>query len=260
MSESALSPRADGFLNNRIWLRQASGGSRAGTDALLLAAAAPREQSGLILDAGAGAGAVGIMAGTLAPRSAVGLIEIDARACALARENVAANALSDRVRVFEADLLDPVSRRAAKLSNEAASLLLTNPPFLTRGRVRVSPDPDKARAHVAAAPLKEWVRACLALLAPGGAFVMIHRAEALAECLAAVAGRLGGVSILPVLPRAAKPAVRILLRGVKGSKAPSTLLAPLVLHEADGRFTPLAGAVHRGEAHWTAEGFRLNGS
>ena len=106
--------------------------------------------------------------------------------------------------------------------------------------MRVTPDPDKARAHIARAPLAEWVRACLALLAPGGAFAMIHRADALAQCLAAAEGRLGAVTILPILPRAGEPAVRILLRGVKGSKAPLSLLAPLSLDEADGRFDELA--------------------
>ena len=101
---------------------------------------------------------------------------------------------------------------------------------------------------MATVPLAEWVRACLVLLAPGGAFAMIHRAAALTQCLAAVEGRLGSVTILPILPRAGEPAVRILLRGVKGSKAPLTLLAPLVLHEPDGQYTAQAEAIHRGEA------------
>ena len=57
------------------------------------------------------------------------------------------------------------------------------------------------------------------------------------------------MTILPILPRAGEPAVRILLRGVKGSKAPLSLLAPLfVLSQADGQFTPQAEAIHRGEA------------
>jgi tRNA1(Val) A37 N6-methylase TrmN6 len=77
---------------------------------------------------------------------------------------------------------------------------------------------------------------------------MIHRADALAECLSIAEGRLGGVAILPVMPREGAAATRILLRGVKGSKAPLTLLAPLVLHEADGSFTVRAAAIHRGEA------------
>jgi tRNA1(Val) A37 N6-methylase TrmN6 len=246
MNERAGKSQADGFLNGRIELRQADGGHRAGTDAVLLAAATPPDEAGLILDAGAGVGAVGLMAATLAPAASIGLIEIEPGACALARENVAGNGFLERALVFEADLLDPAARRAAGLADEQADLVLTNPPFLAAGRVRKTPDAKRALAHVAAAPLGEWVRCCLALLASGGVFVMIHRADALSECLASVEGRLGGVAVLPVLPRAGEAATRILLRGKKGSKAPLALLAPLVLHEADGRFTERAEAIFRG--------------
>jgi tRNA1(Val) A37 N6-methylase TrmN6 len=127
--------------------------------------------------------------------------------------------------VHEADVTSASARRAAGLVDENAALVLTNPPFHEEGRVRVTPDPGKARAHIARAPLAEWVRGALALLAPGGVFVMIHRADALATCLAAVEGRLGGVTILPIHSRPGAPATRILLRGVKGSKAPLALLA-----------------------------------
>jgi len=196
-----------GFLDGRLRLRQGRGGHRAGTDAVLLAACTPPEQSGLILDIGAGAGAVGLMAALRAPAATVGLVEIDAATAALAAQNVAENALTDRVSVFAADVAAPKSRRAAGLRDEQAALVLTNPPFY---------DP----------------RGALALLAPGGVFVMIHRADALAECLAAVAGRLGAVSVRPVHVRAAEPAIRILLRGVKGSKAPLSILPPLVVQDA----------------------------
>ncbi len=50
----------------------------------------------------------------------------------------------------------------------------------------------------------------------------------------------------PVLPKAGEPAIRILLAATKGSRAPFALDAPLVLHGADGRFTPEAEALHRG--------------
>jgi tRNA1(Val) A37 N6-methylase TrmN6 len=221
--------RFDGFLDGRLRLRQSAAGHRAGTDAVLLAAATPEDQPGLILDIGAGAGAVGLMAALRAPGASVGLVEIDREACALARENVAANALEPRVSVYEADVLSAKSRRGAGLVDEQAALVLTNPPFHDAVKVRVTPDAAKARAHVASAPLADWMRACLALLAPGGAFVMIHRADALAECLAAIEGRLGGVSIQPIHTRSDAPATRILLRGVKGSKAPLSILKAIVV-------------------------------
>ena len=243
-----MAKRISGCLGGRLRLAQDEAGHRAVTDASLLVAATPREVNGLLLDIGAGVGAVGLGAALLAPTAHIGLIEFDFQACELARENIALNGLDARARVFETDLFDAESRRAAGLAPEAARVVLTNPPFFQRGSVRVTPDPRKASAHVADAPLEDWTRACLAVLAPGGVFAMIHRADALATCLAALVQRIGGIEILPIAPRDGEAATRILLRGVKGSKAPLKLCAPLVLHAEGGGFTPLAEAIHRGEA------------
>jgi tRNA1(Val) A37 N6-methylase TrmN6 len=95
--------------------------------------------------------------------------------------------------------------------------------------------------------LEGWVRACLALLAPHGRFAMIHRPDALPTILSAFGGRLGAVALLPIHPRAGAPAHRLLVTGAKGSRAPLCIAPPLVLHGADGRLTPEADAIHRGE-------------
>ena len=242
----AMAVRISGFLGGRLQLAQDERGHRVGLDAALLAAATPAGASGLILDLGAGVGAVGLSAARLAPKARIGLVEIAPQAAALARENIRLNQLEERARVHEADFIDAAKRRACGLIDEAAEVVLTNPPHHARGTVRMSPDPAKALAHVAVAPLAEWTRAALALLAPGGAFAMIHRAEALAECLAALEGRLGGLAILPVSPRDGAAATRVLIRGVKGSKAPLSILPPLILHRSDGAYAPLADAILRG--------------
>ena len=64
MAEGALKQddrevTTDGFLGGRLSLRQPTKGHRAGTDAVLLAAAAPADFSGLALDVGAGIGTAG---------------------------------------------------------------------------------------------------------------------------------------------------------------------------------------------------------
>ena len=59
---------------------------------------------------------------------------------------------------------------------------------------------------------------------------------------------VGDVRVKPVLPKAEAAATRLLLRAVKGSRAPLVLLPALVLHEAGGSFTTESEALHRGEA------------
>ena len=87
----------------------------------------------------------------------------------------------------------------------------------------------------------------MALLEDDGLFLLIHRPEALAEILASVSRQAGALTLLPVQPRAQKPAMRILLRAKKGSRAPLTIAPALVLHDAEG-FLPFAEKIHRGEA------------
>ena len=88
----------------------------------------------------------------------------------------------------------------------------------------------------------------MALLAPRGQLVMIHRADAIAGLLSGLAGRAGNVTLLPVHAYAGQPAIRLIAAATKGSRAPPRLLPALVLHEEDGRFTTRAEAIHRGDA------------
>ena len=85
------------------------------------------------------------------------------------------------------------------------------------------------------------------MLAPGGRFVMIHRPDALGAILAAIGSRLGALALLPVHPATGASAHRLLISGVKGSRAPLHLAAGLVLHGPDGRLTAEADAIHRGD-------------
>ncbi|HTZ66278.1 MAG TPA: methyltransferase, partial [Roseiarcus sp.] len=222
----------DRWLGGRLTLAQPRRGHRVGTDAALLVAAAGARQ-GRIVDVGAGVGAVGL---ALAERSALAsadLIEIDANLAMLAESNAARNGLQARVRVLRLDALNPRERRAAGLV-EAADCVVTNPPFFEARAVRASPDEGKARAHVltpeAGGTLADWISASLAILKPGGRFVMIHRPDALGALLAAIGSRLGALTLLPVHPTVGASAHRLLLSGAKGSRAPLRLAPGVILH------------------------------
>nr|WP_301302057.1 methyltransferase [Methylorubrum extorquens] len=229
------------------------GAHRAGTDAVLLARLLAPPPGATLYDLGAATGAVGLAVARLTEVSRVVLVERDPDLVALAHENAAANGLDARVAVIEADLLAPgAQRRAAGLEPDSADIVLTNPPFFEEGAHRPSPVPQKASAHTfAAGGLDLWLRACADLLRPGGRLGLIHRADALPACLDALRGRFGDCAVRPVHGRADRPAIRVLIAAVKGSRAPFRLLPPLVLQDEAGRFTPEAEALHRGDP-WPA--------
>ena len=242
------SPRPDAFLGGRLTLRQPSAGHRAGTDAVLLAACVPAGAGGRAVDVGSGVGAAGLSALARAAGLDMACVEIDPALVSLCACNIAENGFPGRARAIEADILKAASRRAAGLADGSFDLVITNPPFLDRKTARVSPDAARARAHVAEGGLEAWMKAALALLRPGGLFLMIHRADALADILAGAKGRIGELRLLPVHAKTGQPAVRLLVSGRKGARAPLALQPPLMLHTPDGRFTPEAEAIHRGEA------------
>ena len=241
----------DRWLGGRLMLTQPKRGHRVGTDAALLVAAAGDVRQGRIVDVGAGVGAVGLALAQRSSLASVDLLEIDPEVAALAKDNAERNGLQSRTRVLRLDVLNPRERREAGLA-ESAGCVVTNPPFFDAKAVRASPDESKARAHVlagaeAGATLADWIQASVAILAPGGRFVMIHRPDALSLILAAIGNRLGALAILPVHPTSGASAHRLLVSGVKGSKAPLRIAPALVLQGADGRLTAEADAIHRGE-------------
>jgi tRNA1(Val) A37 N6-methylase TrmN6 len=59
---------------------------------------------------------------------------------------------------------------------------------------------------------------------------LIWRADGIADVLAVLARGFGSLQILPVHGEAAKPAIRVLLRAIKGGRAPARLYRGLVLN------------------------------
>ena len=111
------------------------------------------------------------------------------------------------------------------------------------------PPPDRRRRRLAhAAPreiLPAWAAAAARLLRPGGTLTLIWRASGLGDVVAALDRSFGALAILPVYPNAQDPAVRILVRATKASRAPLAMLPGLMLNDAAGRPTAAAEAVLR---------------
>jgi tRNA1(Val) A37 N6-methylase TrmN6 len=219
----------DAFLGGQLRLRQPRSGHRAGHDAMLLAAATPARPGHRVVEFGAGVGAAGLAVASRVAGIKLVLVEIDAGLAGLARENAVANAIA-----AETIVLDVASTAAAfagvGLGPDSVDVVLMNPPFNDAIRHRASP--DKALAHVAdASTLESWIHAARRILKSGGVLSLIWRADGIAEVLAALDRGFGSLVILPVHGDAARPAIRMLVRAVKGGKAPTQILAGLMLND-----------------------------
>lgn len=240
----------DAFLGDQLMLLQPARGYRAGLDAVLLAAAASVPADGApitVLDVGSGVGAVGLCLARRTPQVRVTLLEREPALAALARENVARNGLSQRVDVIEADVAAPLGKAPElKALAERFDLVVSNPPYHDAAAGTPAADPRKAGAHaMPTGALERWLRFMASMTKPGGSIALVHRAEALGEVLEACRRRFGALRIQPLHPREGAPANRIIVTGIRGSRAPLTLAAGIVLHAEGGGFTPRVEAALR---------------
>ncbi len=239
----------DAFLGDRLIIRQPKTGYRAGIDAVLLAASAPvlagRHQR--VLDCGAGAGTVGLCVAARVAGTIVTLVEREPQLAALAADNAVRNRLQARVRVITGDVkLKATDPAGVALEADSFDHVLANPPFHTTGHGTPAADPLKSASHAMTEDsLDLWARFMARMAKPGGTATMIHKADGLMSVLKALEPRFGDLRILPLHPRDGEPAIRVIVQGTKGSRAPLTLLSGLVLHNADNSFTVRATAVLR---------------
>ena len=82
-----------------------------------------------------------------------------------------------------------------------------------------------------AATLENWIDAGRRILKSGGVLTLIWRADGLTEVLAALDRGFGSLAILPVHGDAEAPAIRVLVRAIKGGRAPTRIHAALVLND-----------------------------
>ena len=233
----------DSLLDGRVRFSQPSCGYRAAIDPVLLAAAVPAAAGETALDVGAGTGAASLCLAARVPGCRIVGLEVQRRLQRLASHNVQQNELGGAVQMIEGDLGRPPPRLAGTIFDH----VMTNPPHIATGAASPSTNPERARATVEHdLDLADWLAGCLRMLKPGGFLTLLHRADRLADALAALHGPLGDLVIYPLWPRAGRrPAKRLLIQGRKGSRGPLSLVPGLVLHDEGGRFSPAAEAVLR---------------
>ena len=242
----------DMFLGEQLAIMQPSSGYRAGIDAVLLAASVKAPKTGMfrVLDVGAGVGTVGLCIAARLPNAHVTLFEKAPLLASMADDNIATNRLIARMRAVAGDVaISAEQLEGLGLKSESFDWVVANPPFHDEECGTRAGNALKAGSHAMPGDgLEVWARFMARMTCDSGRVAMIHKAEALPRILAAFEGRFGGLSVLPIQPRAGEPAIRVLVQGTKGSRAPMTLKAALILHGRGQGFTPEIEAVVRAGA------------
>ncbi|PZO78940.1 MAG: methyltransferase [Mesorhizobium amorphae] len=220
---------------------------------MMLAAAVPSDFAGEAVDFGAGAGAAGLALVARCAGARVVLAERDPEMASFARATLAHEnnaGLAGRACVIEADVaLSGAARALSGLPDNGFDFVLMNPPF-NAGTDHQSPDPLRAAAHAMDPSLwGNWLRSAAAVCRPRGGLVLIARPASLPDILPALRGRFGAVALKALHPRADAPAIRIVLRAVRGARGDLSVHPPLMLHDkGSNRFNAEADRINNGEA------------
>ena len=234
----------DGFLGEKLRLRQPRAGFRSGHDAVLLAAAAEPPIKGHIAELGSGAGVASLCFAARRTDARITGIEMNEELVVLAQNNAEANNLGARAQFKQGDVTAPFTdlHMVANSFDE----VIANPPYYRAGDVPDMAHEGKAQAHIGdSGTLDNWVKRACALTKAKGHVTFVHRADALAQLLTVMQKRLGDLRVLPVQAGPKRAATRVLVRGRRDAKAPVTLLPPFVLQNEDGTPSVAAEAVLR---------------
>lgn len=231
------------LLAGRVVYSQPRRGFRSGIEPVLLAAAVPARAQERVIEAGCGAGAgLLCLAARLPGIGGLG-IERDPALAALAARNIAANGWAARLSAVAGDIT------ASPAASERFDHACANPPW-HESAATPSPNPGRRAAKIAAADLlARWAAALAARLRHRGSLTLILPAEQLGRALAAAAAAgFGAATVLPLWPRAGRPARLIVVQAIKGAGGGERILPGLVLHGEAGGFTAEAEAILRGGA------------
>ena len=227
------------LLDGRVRYIQPRQGFRSGIEPVLLAAAIPARTGERVLEGGSGAGAALLCLAARVPDLRGVGIELDPALALLASQNASANGHT-ALEFIAADIASPPAQGVFDHA-------FANPPYHAASS---TPSPDVSRRAAKQGDpdlLATWAAALAAILRARGTLTFILPAALLPQAMDAFAAAgCQPSAALPLWPKAGVAAKLILMRGIKGGRAPFRLSPGLVLHRPDGAFTDEAEAVLRG--------------
>ncbi|BBO79156.1 SAM-dependent methyltransferase [Desulfosarcina widdelii] len=231
----------DHFFNGNIVLKQPRSGYRFSIDAVILAHLAESSTGGTVLDLGTGCGVVPIMMAYRNPGLRVIGVEIQPSLAAVARENVAANGMTERVRIIEKDM----DRLVLADIGGPVDLVVSNPPYrkLNSGRINLHSQKAIAR-HEIKVDLKTVLATARNVLNLAGRFCVIYPAVRTVDLLAAL--RQGGLEpkrLTMIHSTPGSPARLVAVTAIKGGGPELMVDPPLYLYHEDGTYTRAALAM-----------------
>ena len=225
----------DTMFQGKLKVVQKKDGYRFSLDAVILGRLAQVSSGDRVIDLGTGCGIIPlILAATTQVKEIVG-VEIQEELAEVARRNVALNGFYGIISILKEDLKNLPSL----YSTGAFDFILTNPPFRKRATGRINPQEQKSIArHEIAISLQEVLTVAHFLLKTQGKLFLIYPAFRLVDLFYEMrACDLEPKTLQCVHSRVNTPAKMVLVEGVKGGGIELQVKEPLIIYDAEGKYT-----------------------
>ena len=218
---------------------------RFGTDAVLIGNFAEIGAARNGIDLGCASGIISLLMLSRSSKLHMTGIELDEKAAALAKDNMAHNHLEERSRIINGDL-----REYRKyFSAGSFDIVISNPPYFPMSSSIVSPDLRRASARgELTCTLDDICTAAAYLCRWDGKVYIVYKPERLVELFACMTSHGIEPKRLRIVSHAqgAVPSL-VMVEGRRGGKTGLKLEAPLYLHNPDGSDTDeIKKIYHRG--------------
>lgn len=209
---------------------QRAGVFKLGSDSVLLASFAKLGRVRRVCDLGCGGGIISVLLSAYKNGLIIDGVEIDESAAHLCRENAELNGFGDKINV----ILGDIKNHRAILTAGGYDLVISNPPYFTRGSGYSSADMSIAREEGQCA-LGDVCSAAAYALRWGGSFCLVHRPERLGEifCLMSASG-IEPKRLRMVQHKAESAPNLVLIEGKRGANPGLTIEPPLIMTGGDG--------------------------
>ena len=214
----------DKFLGGKLTLLQPKHGYRAGTDPVFLAAACPAVAGQSVLELGCGSGTALLCLNHRVAISPTGVERLPEYAD-LAAKNFTRNGFGPDIHIAD------IAALPLHIRDQTFDHVILNPPYFQGGHKATNE--GRAMGRQEETPLEIWVDQALRRTKPKGHITLIHLTERLSDIISVLNKRAGDIEIKPLSSRESRNPKRIIIRARKGSKGPTTLYNPLIIHQGN---------------------------
>lgn len=225
----------DTFFNGRLTVKQEKEGYRFSVDAVILANQVRPKPGERILDLGTGCGIIPLMVAFRCPHSVVYGVEVQQDLAHLARLNVRANHMQDRVKILRQDMK---TINQVQVSGPV-DIVLSNPPYRKADSGRINPNTQRAVArHEIKVVLRDVLKVAGAMLKTGGRFISIYTVARMTDFLIFMREcRLEPKILRFIHSRKDAEAKLILVEGIHKGNPGLKVDPPIVIYQDEGTYT-----------------------